>query len=51
MEKDIRKGDPLSPFLFIILLEALGWLISGKKMRGQWKGGKVANGVEVVSHL
>ena len=47
--KGIRQGDPLSPFLFIILAEVLGRLIGGNGDRGQWKGVKVVNGVEVVS--
>ena len=51
MEKGIRLGNPLSPFLFIILVEVLGRLIIIKRNRGLWKGVKVARGVEVVSYL
>lgn len=46
----IRQSDPLSPFLFVVMAEALGQLINRCKEDGRWKGIKVAHGVEAVTH-
>ena len=51
LEKSIRQEDPLSPFLFIILAKVLRRLISIKRNRGLWKGGKMVRGVQAISHL
>lgn len=51
MEKSLRQGDPLSPFLFIIMLELLS------KMITSWEGDRKFNGVKLertapsISHL
>lgn len=50
-EKGIRQGDPISPFLFIIMVEALGRLISKKREDGGWKVVHIAEGVNPLSHL
>lgn len=50
-KKGLRQGDLISLFLFIIMVEALGRLISKKRSEGLWKGIKVAEGVESISHL
>lgn len=50
-QKDIRQGDPLPPFLFIIMVEAFGRLITRKRMDGLWKEIKVVQGMDPISHL
>lgn len=49
--KGIRQGDPISPFLFIILVEVLGRLISKKQSNGHWKGIKIVEGIDPISYL
>ncbi|XP_059066444.1 uncharacterized protein LOC131857752 [Cryptomeria japonica] len=49
--KGIRQGDPMSPFLFIIMAEALGRTIRNLHLNGSWQGVNVANGVEHTTHL
>ncbi len=48
-DKGLRQGDPISLFLFIIMAEALGRLVSRKKREGRWKGIRVAVGIDLVS--
>lgn len=48
--RGIHQGDPLSPFLFIIMAEALGRMINQSRMEGQWRGINIANGMEAVTH-
>lgn len=47
----LRQGDPISPFLFIIMAEALGRMISKRREEGVWKGIRVAQGLRSISHL
>lgn len=46
----IRQGDPLSPFLFIIMAEALGKSISHLRTEGRWKGIEAAPRLDRVTH-
>ena len=50
-EKGIRQGDPLSPFLFIIMAEVLGRLIQKQREQGAWKGIKITETVESLTHM
>ena len=48
---DIRQGDPLSPYLFIMCMEYLGNLIEEKCSKGLWFPFKASRGNIKISHL
>ncbi|KAJ0797670.1 putative RNA-directed DNA polymerase [Helianthus annuus] len=49
--KGMRQGDPISPFLFIIVMEALSGLVKKACDDGIFTGIKLPNGGPTVSHL
>ncbi|KAF5784203.1 putative RNA-directed DNA polymerase [Helianthus annuus] len=49
--KGMRQGDPISPFLFVIVMEALSFLISRACDLGIFKGVVLPNDGPSVSHL
>ncbi|GKV27405.1 hypothetical protein SLEP1_g36578 [Rubroshorea leprosula] len=49
--KGIRQGDPLSPFLFLIVAEGLNGMMAAAIEKKMYKGVKVGNGDLMVSHL
>lgn len=48
--RGIRKGDPLSPFLFIILMEGLSRTIAKKKAEGKIQGLKPIRSLRATTH-
>ncbi|CAK8579668.1 unnamed protein product [Lathyrus sativus] len=49
--RGLRQGDPLSPFLFILITEGLSALIKGAIARGDIHGIQICRGAPSVSHL
>ncbi|KAL5577599.1 hypothetical protein UlMin_019298 [Ulmus minor] len=49
--RGLRQGDPLSPFLFILVADILGRMMDKAVRIGEVKGFKVGREEEVVSHL
>lgn len=47
----LRQGDPLSPFLFILMIEGLGRMINAAKEKGRIKGLKLTQNGEALMHL
>lgn len=51
MERGLRQGDPLSPFLFIIPMEALNIMMLETIEKGIFRGIKIGNDDVEISHL
>ncbi|XP_021971327.1 uncharacterized protein LOC110866487 [Helianthus annuus] len=50
-EKGLRQGDPISPFLFLIVMEALSWLLKKAREIGEFKGINFADNEADITHL
>ena len=48
--REIRKGDPLSPFLFILAAEGLSRLIKAQAGQGRIRGLSFYKGMEKQTH-
>ncbi|GJY92863.1 putative RNA-directed DNA polymerase, partial [Tanacetum coccineum] len=51
LERGVRQGDPLSPFLFILAAKGLNAIVSEAVEKGIFTGVKVGENKVVVSHL
>lgn len=46
----LRHGDPISPFLFILLAESFSWAIKAAKLKELWLGVKILRVPGSISH-
>jgi hypothetical protein len=51
IQRGLKQGDPLAPFLFLLVAEGLGGLMKKAVELNRFKGFKVGNRGVVVSHL
>ena len=51
LQRGLRQGDPLSPFLFNLVVEPLNLLIQKSVSRGLWSGIERSHNRTMVSHL
>lgn len=49
--RGLRQGDPLSPYLFLIVAEGLSCMLRGAEERGELEGIKVCREAPTISHL
>lgn len=45
LTRGIRQGDPLSPYIFVLVMEKLTYMIQQAKQDGSWKTIRVRRGV------
>ncbi|XP_059076648.1 secreted RxLR effector protein 78-like [Cryptomeria japonica] len=46
----LRQSNPLSPSVFIIMAKVLGRLIQKKHLQGEWKGIRIHDQLNVITH-
>ncbi|KAJ0853618.1 putative RNA-directed DNA polymerase [Helianthus annuus] len=50
-QKGLRQGDPLSPFLFLVVMEALSCVLNKARAIGEFQGVRLDIDGTVISHL
>jgi hypothetical protein len=51
IQRGLKQGDPLAPFLFLLVVEGLSGLVRSAESRGLYQGFKVGNSGLSISHL
>jgi hypothetical protein len=51
LSRGLRQGDPLSPYLFLLLAEGLSRMLKDVESRGELEGVRVCREAPMVSHL
>jgi hypothetical protein len=49
--RGLRHGDPLSPYLFLLVAQGLSSMLKGAELRGELEGVRVCRDAPMVSHL
>lgn len=50
-QRGIRQGDPISPYLFLLITEGLSAMLNKECMKGDIQGLVVCKGAPAISHL
>lgn len=50
-QRGLRQGDPLSPYLFILVLEGLGVMIRKQERKGVIHGVIITRGAPTITHI
>ena len=51
IQSGLKQGDPLAPFLFLLVVDGLSGLVRSAESRNLYHGFKVANSDLAISHL
>ena len=51
IQRGLKQGDPLAPFLFLLVVEGLGGLVWSAESHGLYQGFKIRNSGLSISHL
>jgi len=51
IQRGLKQGDPLTPFLFLLVVEGLSGLVRSAEAHGLYQGFKVGNSGLSISHL